>query len=96
MSVHVPITNNVIYAAATELQKNRVGFRSPQLRDIRAALVAAFAAAEVRMDPPPPINRVTVWLNGPDGPESVVCEIGGPTVKHGAHVDSIQVGHASE
>lgn len=93
VSVHVPITDAMVYAAAAELQRRRVSLHAPAIADVRAALEVAFRAAEVRMDPPPPVNRVRVWLTGPDGPESVVCQIDGPIVPHGARVDRISVGH---
>lgn len=95
MSVHVPITDDVIYAAAAELQRRWNAYRPPNLADIRAALEAAFKAAEVRMDPPSPVSQVRVWLTGPDGPESVVCQIDGPIVPHGARVDRVSVGHVN-
>lgn len=95
MSIHVPITENMVKAAARSVYGDRALPLSEETRlQMTRAIAAAFKTAEIRMDPPQPSDRVTVWLTGPDGPESVVCQVGGAAMPHGAHVGSIQVGRA--
>lgn len=82
------MTPEVKAAAIRAAQHMRATIRSADLDYI---LRAAFREAEIQeIMAPTGVAKVTVWLNGPDGPEAMALEVGGPAVPHGARVDSIR------